>query len=111
MAEWSGSGWRENETVIHRDGPPRCLNPHVPSPQSHCEALAWNAPSSGGGVRIVRRTCDCEAIFYELCQSDDLRFVRRTRRTPGHSRVEESRHWPVPEADALWAALLAGLVR
>ncbi|MER7134384.1 hypothetical protein [Streptosporangium saharense] len=91
--------------------PPRCLSPHVSSPRSHCEALSWNAPGTCANARVVQWTCDCETVFYELCQADGLRFIRRTRRTAGGPSVQESDHWPAAEADAIWTALLFGLVR
>ncbi|MEV8631943.1 hypothetical protein AB0395_09820 [Streptosporangium sp. NPDC051023] len=97
--------------MIQWDYPPRCLSPHVASPRSHCEPLKWNAPASEGKVRVVRWTCDCGSLFYELCQTNGLRFIRRTKRTEGTPWVEESDHWPTAEADAMWTALLFGLVR
>ncbi|GAA3111567.1 hypothetical protein [Streptosporangium carneum] len=99
--------------MIEWDYPPRCQSPHVASPRSHCERLTWNAPRERekGRVRVVRWTCDCEAIFFELCQAGGLRFIRRTKRTAGNPLVEESDRWPATEADAVWAALLFGLVR
>ncbi|MFF4414903.1 hypothetical protein ACFYY8_20445 [Streptosporangium sp. NPDC001559] len=86
---------------------------HVAAPRSHCEALAWNAPGlrRWERVRVVRRTCDCETVFYELCQAGSLRFIRRTMRTAGAPQVEESDRWLAAEADAMWTALLFGLVR
>ncbi|GAA3111659.1 hypothetical protein [Streptosporangium carneum] len=97
--------------MILWDYPPRCQGPHVASPRSHCEALRWNAPHRKGHTKAVRWTCDCETTFFELCQADDLRFIRRTKRTAGNPLVEESDRWPAAEADAMWTALLFGLVR
>lgn len=97
--------------MIQWEYPPRCLSPHVASPRSHCEALRWNAPAMRERVRVVRWTCDCESVFYELCQTGRLRFIRRTKRLEGGSLTEESHRWPDAEADAMWTALLFGLVR
>jgi hypothetical protein len=99
--------------MILWDYPPRCLGPHVASPRSHCETLAWNAPGERRRerVRVVRRTCDCETVFFELCQAGGLRFIRRTKRTAETPLVEESDRWPAAEADTTWTALLFGLAR
>ncbi|MBB4918468.1 hypothetical protein [Streptosporangium saharense] len=93
------------------DYPPRCISPHVASPRSHCEILTWNAPAEWEKARTVRWTCDCGSVFFELCQADGLRFIRRTRRTAGGPMIEESDRWPTVEADAMWNALLFGLIR
>lgn len=37
-----------------------CLSPHVKR------------------VRVVAWTCDCRAVFYELCQARGMAFIRRT---------------------------------
>ncbi|MFD0883030.1 hypothetical protein ACFQ08_00400 [Streptosporangium algeriense] len=97
--------------MIQWEYPPRCLSLHVASPRSHCEALSWNAPATREKVRVVQWTCDCEAVFYELCRAGGLCFIRRTRRTAGGPSVVESDRWPAAEADAMWTALLFGLVR
>ncbi|MFI7534891.1 hypothetical protein [Streptosporangium sp. NPDC049376] len=97
--------------MIQWEYPPRCLSPHVASPRSHYEPLIWSAPRTREKARAVQWTCDCETVFYELCQAGGLRFIRRTRRTVGGPSIAESDRWPIAEADAMWTALLFGLVR
>ncbi|MGW0592261.1 hypothetical protein [Streptosporangium sp. NPDC002607] len=62
-------------------------------------------------MRVLRWTCDCGPTLYELCQVNELRFVRRTERVPAGPSIGESDRWQAPEADAMWIALLHGLVR
>lgn len=98
--------------MIQWDYPPRCLSPHVSPARSHCEPLTWNAPQSEEErSRPVRWTCDCNPVFYELCQAGDRTFIRRTERRQGRRLVVESDRWPAPEANGMWNALLCGLVR
>ncbi|GAA3111699.1 hypothetical protein [Streptosporangium carneum] len=97
--------------MIKWDCPPRCLSTHAAPARSHCETLTWTAPPERAQARVIRWTCDCETVFFELCQADGLRFIRRTKRTGRKLLVEESDHWPPGEADAMWTALLFGLVR
>ncbi|MEV7010518.1 hypothetical protein [Streptosporangium sp. NPDC051022] len=61
--------------------------------------------------RVIRWTCECDPVFFEFVQANGLRFIRRTKRTSKPPLVEESDHWPAAEADAMWSALLFGLVR
>ncbi|MFF3445039.1 hypothetical protein [Streptosporangium sp. NPDC002721] len=94
--------------MVSWDYSPRCLSPHVLPARSHCEPLTWHPLRGDGQARVVRWTCDCDALFYELCQAGGLRFIRRTRR---HHAIDESDRWQAQEADAMWIALLHGLVR
>lgn len=98
--------------MIRWDYPPRCLSPHVSPPRSHCEALSWNAPPrEGERTRLITWTCDCGPVLFELHQAGGLRFIRRTARGQGGVSIAESDRWPAREADAMWNALLCGLVR
>ena len=98
--------------MIQWDYPPRCRDPHVLPARSHCEALLWNAPETSGDRRRVRIvTWTCGAAYFELCEADGLRFIRRTKRVRSRLSIAESDRWPPGEADAMWTALLHGLVR
>ncbi|GAA3413753.1 hypothetical protein GCM10018952_31590 [Streptosporangium vulgare] len=97
--------------MIRWDHPPRCLSPHVLPVRSHCEEMTWHPARGDGQARVVRWTCDCDAAFYELCQAGGLRFIRRTTRARNNPSIDESDHWPAGEAEAMWIALLHGLVR
>ncbi|MEU8206329.1 hypothetical protein [Streptosporangium sp. NPDC049046] len=98
--------------MVRWDCPPRCLSPHVSPVRSHFEELTWHPSHGDGRVRVLRWTCDCEPVFYELCQASGLRFLRRTRRAaPGRASVAESDRWQAQETDEMWIALLHGLVR
>ncbi|WP_329084818.1 hypothetical protein [Streptosporangium sp. NBC_01469] len=97
--------------MILWDHPPRCLSPHVLPARSHCEALTWHPPRGDTQVRVVRWTCDCDPLFYELCQAGGVRFIRRTRRSRSDLTIDETDRRPAAEADAMWIALLHGLVR
>ncbi|MGC5010741.1 hypothetical protein ACLQ2R_08260 [Streptosporangium sp. DT93] len=79
--------------------------------RSHHEPLTWHPVRGDEQVRIVRWTCDCDPVFYELCQAGGRRFIRRTTRAQNNPSIHESNRYPVAEADALWAALLHGLAR
>lgn len=100
--------------MIQWEYPPRCRDPHVLSARSHCEALLWNAPKDPRGkerVRLVTWTCDCGPAFFELCEAGGMRFIRRTQRVRGTLSIKETDRWPPGEADAMWTALLHGLVQ
>ncbi|GGO77134.1 hypothetical protein [Nonomuraea cavernae] len=63
-------------------------------------------------MRVRDHTCDCQAVFYELCQSGGLRFIRRTSRKDGRRMVVEESPWVIAaEADILWRRLLEGRAR
>ncbi|MFJ2031695.1 hypothetical protein [Streptosporangium sp. NPDC087985] len=68
-------------------------------------------PRENSQAEVIRRTCDCEPVFYELCREDRLGFIRRTRRLQGLWLIEETGRWHDREAEAMWIALLYGLVR
>lgn len=103
-AQAAGAEW-----ISRGDRPPQCLSPHVKPPTSHCERLIWTVPNSRGSHgRVLRWTCDCEGLFYELRQAGGLRFIRRTRSDQGVAVIEDSEQWSAGIADAQWSALLSG---
>ncbi|MGJ6967463.1 hypothetical protein ACSDR0_36645 [Streptosporangium sp. G11] len=94
--------------MISWDYSPRCISPHVLPARSHSETLTWHPLRRDRQARVARWTCDCDTLFYELRQAGGLRFIRRTRR---HHAIDKSDRWQAQEADAMWIALLHGLVR
>ncbi|WP_431901585.1 hypothetical protein [Nonomuraea sp. bgisy101] len=57
-------------------------------------------------------TCDCRAVFYELCHAYGQGFIRRTvQGEHGPSEVSESDRVCVKDAQALWEALISGHAR
>ena len=92
--------------------PPHCTAPHVSAVQSHYEELIWNAPRGGEPTgRVLRWTCDCTEVFYELITLGGLRFIRRTALRDGKSVIHESDRWSLHAANAMWDALLMGNAR
>ena len=92
--------------------PPRCMAPHVSAVTSHYERLTWNPPRGGEpDGRVLRWTCDCHEVVYELIALGGLRFIRRTDRRGGRTVAHESDRWSIHVADSMWSALLLGHVR
>jgi hypothetical protein len=74
--------------------------------------IEWSlALPQGDRVRVRAHTCDCQASFYELCQSGGQRFIRRTTRCDGRVVITESERGAAVHIDALWAKLLKGAAR
>lgn len=88
----------------------RCLSPHVPPPQLSCVKLYWYPARTGERPRTVAWTCDCPDVYYELCESGGLGFIRRVAKERRRIVVETHRV-RVGEAQALWVALLSGMAR
>ncbi|WP_433515937.1 hypothetical protein ACQP2T_10345 [Nonomuraea sp. CA-143628] len=100
---WVMSHWRF---------PPHCTAPHVSTVQSHYDQLAWNAPRGGGpDGRVMRWTCDCDEVFYELIALGGLRFIRRIALQNRKTVIHESDRWSFSVANAMWTALLSGHAR
>jgi hypothetical protein len=92
--------------------PDDCLGHHVPAARLDCLRIDWYLPSpQGERVRVRAHTCDCQASFYELCQSGGMRFIRRTTRHGGRVVIEESERGVAAHTDAVWAMLLKGAAR
>ncbi|GAA2876000.1 hypothetical protein GCM10010517_37050 [Streptosporangium fragile] len=62
-------------------------------------------------MRVIAWTCECQDVFYELCQTGGQAFIRRTVKTGKGRGVRETCRWRVAEAQAMWTALLSGLAR
>ncbi|MFC4009373.1 hypothetical protein ACFOY2_19225 [Nonomuraea purpurea] len=81
-------------------------------PASHCELLEWTVPEqSEPDGRVLRRTCDCKGIFFELRLVGDWVVIRRTCREKGGNVIAETERWHAGVAAALWSALLMGHLR
>ncbi|MFI6325911.1 hypothetical protein ACIBG8_50930 [Nonomuraea sp. NPDC050556] len=59
-------------------------------------------------VRVRAHTCDCQPVFYELCQAAGLMFIRKVSRRGGKTVVHESAWQRTEVACALWLQLLRG---
>ncbi len=92
--------------------PPHRMAPHIPAAQSHYDRLAWHPPRGGEPPgRVLRWTCDCEEVVYELVALGGLRFIRRTALRGGKGVIHESDRWSLHAANAMWDALLTGNAR
>jgi hypothetical protein len=92
--------------------PPHCPAAHVSAVQAHYEELAWHPPRGGEPPgRVLRWTCDCTDVFYELIALGGLRFIRRTALQGKKSVIHESDRWSLHVAHDRWRALLFGHVR
>lgn len=91
--------------------PPHCTAPHVSVVQSHYDQLAWHSPRRGEpDGRVMKWTCDCTEVFYELITLGGSRFIRRTAHRAGKTIIHESDRWPLHVANDMWLALLFGRV-
>jgi hypothetical protein len=88
-----------------------CVSPHVPLPQSGFQRLTWLASGDVKRVRVVAWTCDCRAVFYELCQAGGMAFIRRTLQRDQCPEVGETHRMRVAQARELWALILSGMAR
>lgn len=92
--------------------PPRCQSPHVSAAQSHCERVSWDPPREDEGEgRLIRWTCGCSLVVYELVQMGGVQFIRRTQRRKGKPLVHETQRWIAKVAESNWNALLCGHLR
>ncbi|GLW25306.1 hypothetical protein Mame01_53480 [Microbispora amethystogenes] len=88
-----------------------CVGIHPAAEQPECEAIAWSASEPRTpSVRVRRHTCDCQPIFYELCQAGGLMFVRRYDRSD-EVPITESEWVRPPAAEHLWTRILSGRAR
>lgn len=97
--------------MIRWEFPPRCVSPHVPVRPEY-EALVWTPPPEGEpGARVLRWTCDCQPVVYELLTLGGVGYIRRTMSVRGKKVVHETDRWIDQVADAFWSSLLFGHVR
>jgi len=83
--------------------PSHCTAPHVSAVQLHYDQLAWHPPRGGEPPgRVLRCTCDCDEVVYELVALGGLRFIRRTAFRDGKSVIQESDRWSLHVANAMW---------
>lgn len=85
---------------------------HVAAARSASASIEWDlvGPCSER-VRVRDYTCECQPVFYELCQAGGQRYIRRTTRKGRRVVVEESVRTAASKTDILWALLLHGDAR
>ncbi|GAB3163793.1 hypothetical protein [Microbispora hainanensis] len=93
------------------DEPDRLHSAHVPIRRGSFRKLEWWKPTPARRVLVLAWTCDCQAGFYELCQSGGLAFIRRTVQKDGEPEIAETHRWSVRQGWATWFDLLTGEVR
>ncbi|MEV4457166.1 hypothetical protein [Microbispora sp. NPDC049633] len=92
------------------DEPDRLHSAHVPIRRGYFRKLEWWKPTPARRVLVLAWTCDCQARFYELCQSGGLAYIRRTVQDE-EPEIAETHRWPVRQGWATWFDLLTGEVR
>ncbi|GGO78239.1 hypothetical protein GCM10012289_59780 [Nonomuraea cavernae] len=91
--------------------PPRCESPHVPDSAEY-EPLTWMSPREGEPeARVLRWTCDCQPVVYELVTLGGVRYIRRIQTLKERRLIHETDRWIDRVAEGLWNALLFGHVR
>ena len=93
------------------DEPDRLHGAHVPIRRGSVRQLQWWEPTPAERVRVLAWTCDCQARFYELCQSGGMVYIRRTVQKDPEPEISESHRWPVQDGWRVWFDLLTGEVR
>jgi hypothetical protein len=93
------------------DEPDRLHGAHVPIRRGSVRQLQWWEPTPAERVRVLAWTCDCQARFYELCQSGGMVYIRRTVQKDPEPEISETHRWPVQEGWRVWFDLLTGEVR
>ncbi|MFI7028372.1 hypothetical protein ACIBK1_06655 [Microbispora rosea] len=93
------------------DEPDRLHSAHVPIRRGYFRKLEWWKPTPAQRVLILAWTCDCQARFYELCQSGGLAYIRRTVQKDEEPEIAETHRWSVRQGWATWFDLLTGEVR
>jgi hypothetical protein len=89
-----------------------CYGRHVEVARDGHQQIEWDPERSRAvHVRVRDYTCDCEPVFYELCQAGGLRYIRRTSRGGGKVVVTESDPVAASKTDALWLRLMRGEAR
>jgi hypothetical protein len=89
-----------------------CIGRHVEAAHRDCVRIDWNPVRPDvERLRVRDHTCDCQPVFYELCQAGGQRCIRRTTRKGGRVVVEESGRTVASKTDILWTMLLHGHAR
>jgi hypothetical protein len=86
-----------------------CLSPHLPKPQSHCTRLVWLSARDEPRRRTLAWTCHCADVIYELCTTGGQSYLRRIDSETGE--IVETHRVNARDGQAMWEALLSGLVR
>ncbi|MFG1960775.1 hypothetical protein [Nonomuraea sp. NPDC049028] len=86
--------------------------PHAGEQRPDAETITWLAPMSRFPcVRVIRHTCECQEVIYELCTSGGLAWVRVTERAKSGPVIRESHPGPYGAAEELWTKFMTGQVR
>jgi len=89
-----------------------CIGCHVEAAHRDCVRIDWYLVRPDvERMRVRDHTCDCQPVFYELCQAGGQRCIRRTTRMGGRVVVEESVRMAASKTDILWSLLLRGDAR
>ncbi|GAA2910033.1 hypothetical protein GCM10010517_76490 [Streptosporangium fragile] len=86
---------------------------HVAPVQARYKRVDWRPQRPRADrLRVKEHTCDCEDVFYELCQAGGLLFVRRTEMKRNGEMVVHESPWAVAkQTQELWLRLLMGAAR
>lgn len=83
------------------------LSPHPPGRTSvHSTRLEWTLEPPNR-IRVVRHTCSCRVIVYELLTAGGAYFIRRTHQTLP-AKISYAGPWSHRLAVRLWALVLTG---
>ncbi|WP_327088368.1 hypothetical protein OIE66_39620 [Nonomuraea sp. NBC_01738] len=88
-----------------------CFSPHPARPVPGCRRLTWLPVRGDERCRVVEWTCDCIAVFYELCQAGGQFYIRKTVNDDTAREITESHRTTHVEAREVWAAILTGRLR
>lgn len=84
---------------------------HVPAGRAEELSIVWTPEAvRPSPVRVRDYSCPCQVPYYELCQAEGVRFIRRVHVNGDESIVDESPRDRAPKVDELWARLLAAEV-
>lgn len=77
-----------------------------------CQRLDWHKSiPRADRVRVREHTCECRTVFYELCATAGVMFIRRYHRKSGVTTMQETAWLRAAKGEQLWAAILSGSVR
>ncbi|GAA4225447.1 hypothetical protein GCM10023075_23180 [Streptosporangium album] len=89
-----------------------CTAFHLPPVRDGHRSLSWGSPRRFERIRVTAWTChEHRVTFYEFCEAGGLAFIQRTVSDKGKTVVSQSDAWRHVEAQAMWVALLSGMVR
>ncbi|WP_049567913.1 hypothetical protein [Nonomuraea sp. SBT364] len=81
---------------------------HVPAGRDVELAIAWSPEAvRASPVRVRDYTCPCREPYYELCQAEGRRFIRRVHLVKDQSITVESPRDSAASINELWVRLLS----